>query len=113
MRRGRDNEMDSVEAAIRPFSEVYNRRRVQYIGHVLRREDSEMKKYTTFVGHTSLPKLNPVRRVGRPRQNWAVDTMRQAWHSIRDSVDEIDVPFESGNVHQAQFIDTAAHLYVI
>ena len=52
-------------------------------GHLLRRLDQDHDRFSAFESDIPHPRLNPVRRVGTPRINWAVDTMTRAWLAHR------------------------------
>ena len=65
------------------FSWMHDERRVTLAGHLLRRQDEDPGRYTTYLPGTGRPRVNPKRRQGRPRTAWAEWTHKLAWYKVR------------------------------
>ena len=76
---------------IRLFSEFYEKHQIRLLGHIMRLNDDENDKKTTLeTGGTPYPRLNPNRRVGKPRMNWAEEATKTAWIKHHQYVEEDD-----------------------
>ena len=91
---------------VKRFSEMWKQAKFNLLGHILRCPWGDPMRQVVFEGLTWEPRIIPFRRVGKPREQWIVATMQEAF----DIVDNV-VPrrqFDSGNlVHQRVLIDAA------
>ena len=88
------------------------------MAHIMRQCDEDPEKGCALHANTSTPWINPVKRVGQPRKNWAIETMTEmldklhtqggALHGL-DVGEEMDVYDEN----KVQTLNLAAHLYVV
>ena len=96
-----------------PFGEQYQQQKVKLMGHLLRQCDDEHEKYTTLRGDIPNPKLNPNRRTGQPRQNWAEETLKQIWNQCEEVRRDMNVEeniLDSTKESHMQTINLLAHL---
>ena len=64
------------------LSKRIKRDRIRYLGHLFREEKNEpTRKAIIIAEHT--PNLGWRKRIGRPRNNWLEETMRDAWNTLR------------------------------
>ena len=102
---------------VKLFSESYHESRRRLLGHILRLTDSQEEKNSTVRAHVPYPILNPVRRVGQPKHNWAVETMRKVWNDAHDPGGELDwepyAEFDYTDRMHVQSINLMAHLRLL
>ena len=70
---------------IEPFMKISKyiaRERIRYMGHLLRELDSEPTRKVTFVKGMTI-NIGWKQRVGRPRHNWIICTLREIWKQYR------------------------------
>ena len=72
---------------IRPLTEMLETKHFKLLGHALRRPRSHPQHQVTFASYLALPKTPSNRRVGRPRKNWTIETMKLAWNILKASDD--------------------------
>ena len=53
-----------------------------------------------------------LRRVGRPRKNWLIETFRLAWNSIRDVIDKYDEEYNTESIEQREILKAAAEIRI-
>ena len=95
---------------IKLFSDYYNERRIKYMGHILRQTDDEPEKATTLYPNTPFPRVNQVKRVGKPRINWTEDTFRHAWEQTHEGMGAPDPVMDLYNRGHIQTLNLAAHI---
>ena len=95
------------------FSEAYQKQKTKLLGHVLRCCDTDPEKFTTLQSNTPFPYLNKLRRVGQPRLNWAIESMKVAWRGVREEFMESEEEIDIENRGHIQTINIAAHTYYI
>ena len=61
------------------------RERIKFMGHLLREDKQEPTRRATFVDN-STPNIGWKKRIGRPRNNWIEETMRETWQKHRKSL---------------------------
>ena len=54
------------------------------LGHVIRSQKDDPMKQVTFEDENLRTKCLGTRRVGRPKQKWIENTMKEAWNKIRE-----------------------------
>ena len=77
---GRRFEQNFIQ--VRPFSEVIEQRRVTLAGHVLRSDPEDPMRQVSYLPGTAGLHLTGKRRVGRPKQNWVLETNSHIWSNI-------------------------------
>ena len=65
------------------LSDEIEQLQVRYLGHLIREGAYEPTRQATFKGSRATPNLHSKKRVGRPRKNWIVQTMRRTWRTLR------------------------------
>ena len=98
---------------LKSFSESYQEKRMKYMGHLLRQTDDAPEKFATLHTHTPFPQINPIRRVGAPRINWAEETMKMAWKTIYEQMEENQQEMDISNSLHINTLALAAHIYLI
>ena len=69
---------------ITPFRELYQERKCRWIAHLIRESDSCIERSVTFHAGTIRPIHNQARRVGRPKNNWTVEGLKELWKRTVD-----------------------------
>ena len=93
----------------REFGQYYRESKGRYLRHLLRAGDFDPERFVVFDKGVPRPKLNPIRRVGRPRGSWAVGALTEMWEAERAGLGEDDVAFAFSNVPQLQALYLIAH----
>ena len=90
---------------IKSFSSSWRKQKFKLLGHLLRAEVTDPLHQVTFEGDTKFPRLAIRRRAGRPRDNWLVNTMKEAYKEfIPAEFDELDF----WNEHELNWLVDAA-----
>ena len=109
---------------MRPISEVLKEKKLDLLGHVLRRDFSHPLQQVTFDTAADIPYSRPLaikgtnstRRQGRPRPHWTYENMSAAWNYIRAHDEKVqghlkEVDFDSLNSEVNRWISQSAHKY--
>jgi hypothetical protein len=72
---------------LRPFSEDYKHRQTKLLGHVIRASNEDPMRKVTFRPNTIRAWGTPLRRVGRPKNQWLHSAKTQVWKKCRHMED--------------------------
>ena len=61
------------------MSEVIKDRGMKELGEILRLENNDPRRQVTFIGDTAIPNLPPLKRIGRPKTQWALTVLNDIW----------------------------------
>jgi len=90
---------------IKTFSESWRSQKFKLLGHLLRAEVTDPLHQVTFEGESKFPRLAVRRRVGRPRENWLLTTMKEAYKLfVPSEFSELDI----WNEHELNWLVTFA-----
>ena len=64
------------------ISKLIKDRAIKELGEIIRLEDEDPRKQVTFIQGTKTFNIPTKNRVGGPKTQWAIDTMKQAWDSL-------------------------------
>ena len=87
-------------------------RKKNQIHWIFRQIDEEPEKSTTIKINTPTPFTNSNRRVGKPRINWAEETMSLAWNLVREVLGEEEEETDKQNREHYDTLNFAAHTYM-
>ena len=73
---------------LRPFSHDYKQRQTKLLGHVIRADNNDPMRKVTFRPNSIRAWRTPLRRVGRPREQWITGAKKQAWKKCRHMQDK-------------------------
>ena len=76
---------EGPDRRIKPLTEMLELRKLKLLGHVLSRNRQHPQHQVTFATQSALPRESSNHRVGRPRANWTLNTMSQAWNTMRQN----------------------------
>ena len=65
--------------SIKPFSEYIQKKSKSLLGHIVRADAADPMRICTLEPDSNIPTYNQRRRVGRPRDQWAVNTYKHIW----------------------------------
>ena len=80
--------MGPYSKQLRAFSEDYKHRQVKLLGHVIRADNIDPMRKVTFKPNTVRQWCTPLRRVGRPKEQWIQGAKNQAWKKCRHMEDK-------------------------
>ena len=90
---------------IKSFSSSWRKQKFKLLGHLLGAEVTDPLHQVTFEGDTKFPRLAIRRRAGRPRGNWLVNTLKEAYKEfVPAEFDELDF----WNEHELNWLVDAA-----
>ena len=69
-------------APVYKFSEYYQKQKFKLLGHIIRLPENDPIKQVTFTKGTTMPRKSEVYRRGKPRGQWAYETMKEAYNCI-------------------------------
>ena len=72
---------------LRPFSEDYKHRQTKLLGHIIRADNDDPMRKVTFKPNTIRNWNTPLRRVGRPKEQWIQSAKTQVWKKCRHRED--------------------------
>ena len=72
---------------LRAFSEDYRHRQTKLLGHVIRADNHDPMRKVTFRPNSIRNWRTPLRRVGRPEEQWTEGAKKQAWKKCRHMQD--------------------------
>ncbi len=98
-----------VATKIQPFSRYYKRQKLRLLGHSFRQPMEAPERNVTFCIHSVVPKLFPEKRVGKPRLQWTLETMRKAWKITKVKMEDQLTPAMAGKFS----IDNPAQLALL
>ena len=75
--------MGPYRKPLRAFSEDYKHRQTKLLGHVIRAADHDPMRQVTFKPGGVRNWSTPIRRVGRPKEQWIQGAKKQAWKKCR------------------------------
>ena len=61
------------------------KRRIKFIGHILRADNNDPVRTVTFQPSTAKPVYPIKRRIGGPKKHWTWETLQMAWQLIHDN----------------------------
>ena len=93
-----------------PMSIYYEQQKRKLLGHIFREVDDNHEKYTTLFPESHKPRLNPVLRVGKPKENWAVNGIEYVWRDLQEETGEDDEEYDINKTQHTTAIDLMAHL---
>jgi hypothetical protein len=67
---------------IRLMSEIVKERCIKELGEVLRLGKDDPRRKVTFLNDSAKPNLPPINRVGQPKAQWALVTMKRLWSQM-------------------------------
>ena len=70
---------------IETMSETLGKRRIKFIGHILRADNNDPVRTVTFQPSTAKPVYPIKRRIGGPKKHWTWETLQMAWQLIHDN----------------------------
>ena len=79
------------------LSTKWKHKKITLLGHIIRAESEDPMREVLFETGTFRPRVEHIRRVGKPRANWLIETYKDA-HTIIDNV----TPFDINDIHQIQ-----------
>ena len=87
------------------FTSSWRRQKIKLLGHLLRTEVFDPLHQVSFEGDSKFPRISIRRRVGRPRENWLISTMKEAYtHLVPTQFSELDI----WNEHELNWLVEAA-----
>jgi len=95
-----------------PATVTLEEKKMRLLGRVLRRDRFHPMHQSTFSTQSAhLHNINS-RRVGRPRENWAINNMQQAWYLLQRvehrNTDHCTIPLDINNREQREKIISSA-----
>ena len=79
------------------LSTKWKHKKITLLGHIIRAESEDPMREVLFETGTFRPRVEHIRRVGKPRANWLIETYKDA-HTIIDNV----TPFDINDIQQIQ-----------
>ena len=79
------------------LSTKWKNRKVTKLGHIIRAESEDPMREVLFETGTFRPRIEHIRRVGKPRANWLLETYKDA-HTMIDNA----TPFDMNDIHLIQ-----------
>ena len=79
------------------LSTKWKNRKVTLLGHIIRAETEDPMREVLFETGTFGPRIEHIRRVGKPRANWLLETYKDA-HTMIDNV----TPFDMNDIQLIQ-----------
>ena len=79
--------MGPYRKTLTPFSEDYKHRQTKLLGHIIRGSNDDPMRKVTFKPNSIRNWNTPLRRVGRPREQWIHGAKKQAWKKCRHMED--------------------------
>ena len=79
------------------LSTKWKNRKVTLLGHIIRAESEDPMREVLFETGTFRPRIEHIRRVGKPRANWLLETYKDA-HTMIDNV----TPFDMSDIQLIQ-----------
>lgn len=86
------------------FSDMWKAQKLSLLGHVLRASQHDPMRQVIFEGPTKIPRICHCKRVGKPRADWLIETMKDALHALGTG----EVPEKLSNEHFEHVSDKAA-----
>jgi len=80
----------TIDKPIIKFTEMWTRLRFKLLGHLLRTHHEDPLHEITFENAIKTPRLPIKRRIGRPRDQWIVETMKEAYEHIMLKEEKVD-----------------------
>ena len=80
------------------------------MAHLAKLPDSDPIRNCTLSNNDLLPLMNTVRRVGRPKNNWSLETLRLLWQHTPTSRTLGDIPLNINDQSHRQDLLTALWL---
>ena len=101
------------EETVKLFAEQYETNKKKLMAHIIRQIDEEPEKSCTLKPNVPFPWLNPIRKTGQPRLNWALETMRAMWKEAHEPgkalADEPWTELDDSRRDQIQTINLLVH----
>jgi hypothetical protein len=93
----------------RPIATAWNMRKFKLLGHIIRAPGEDPLRQVVFETGVIFPRIEHMKRVGRPRANWVIETFNEA-HRALNRPDIFDIE----NKSQMEYIIKAAtdRLYI-
>ena len=109
---GTNNIINKPPIGIVPATVTLEEKKMRLLGHVLRRDRFHPMHQSIFSTQSAhLHNINS-RRVGRPRENWAINNMQQAWYLLQRvehrNTDHCTIPLDINNREQREKIISSA-----
>jgi hypothetical protein len=79
--------MGPYRKQLKAFSEDYKHRQTKLLGHVIRADNNDPMRKVTFKPNSIRNWNTPLKRVGRPREQWILGAKKQAWKKCRHMQD--------------------------
>ena len=79
------------------LSTKWKHKKITLLGHIIRAESEDPMREVLFETGTFRPRVEHIRRVGKPRANWLIEPYKDA-HTIIDNV----TPFDINDIQQIQ-----------
>ena len=87
---------------IKRFQDVYKDTKVKSALRIIRKESSNLHSIT-FAQNTFSKRIPKNRRVGRPRQNWTEETMKEIWEQIK--IQQIEYKYVTLDTNKPEHIE--------
>ena len=95
------------------LSEIHTNQRVKWAGKVLRRADTDPRRFSTYMAGTAKVIKKGLKRVGRPRSNWGDETHSRAWTMIQEQLQLGDNIGDPTDTEQQDWVRDAATMGII
>ena len=77
-------EENSESKDIETIEETLTKRRIKFLGHLLRAEGNDPIRTITFNSNSAQPNMPVKRRVGGPKKHWTWETLELAWKHLKN-----------------------------
>ena len=104
---------DKTDKQIRPLTKYIQEKAMKLLSHIARAPDNENMRKVTFKPGTCETMEYDKKRIGRPRENWTVDTLKQMWKFLAPKTDTPHLAWDPKNMDIRERIYQAANLYDI
>ena len=81
------------------LSAKWTSRKLTLLGHILRATSADPMREVLFHPHTNIPRQEHIRRVGKPRAHWLIETLQDAYKHIHP-----DRVFDANNQEQINML---------
>ena len=83
------------------LSAKWKSRKLTLLGHILRATSADPMREVLFHPHTNIPRQEHIRRVGKPRAHWLIETLQDAYKHIHP-----DRVFDANNQEQINMLES-------
>ena len=89
---------------IETIEQTLNKRRIKFIGHILRADNNDPLRSMTFHYNSARPIEPAKRRVGGPKKHWTWESLRLVWNLIHENH---PTPFGKTQTHLEKILEEA------